>query len=112
MASLQQVVEQLALLAASATNGTTGINASSAMTGPRGPVELLTTIYKMLFSATALRDWAFLLVIGSLFETARRLLSLLWYWSINSFFVTAVFSEDDVSFRARLLFVMQLIGAY
>ncbi|KAH0836762.1 hypothetical protein J3R83DRAFT_8510 [Lanmaoa asiatica] len=96
MASLQQVVEQLVLLAAASTNGTNEVNATSA---PRGPLDLMTSTFKMLFSASALRDWAVLLVIGSLFETARRLLAALWYWLINSFFITAVFEEEDVSYQ-------------
>lgn len=103
MASLQQVVEQLALLAAAGTNGTGGVNATSMTSDPRGPLDLATSTFKMLFSASALRDWAVLLVIGSLFETTRRLLAALWYWLINSFFITAVFEEDDVSFRTTLV---------
>lgn len=100
MASLQQVVEQLALLAATGTNGTAGPDATST---PRGPLGLMTSTFKMLFSASALRDWAVLLVIGSLFETARRLLAATWGWLINSFFITAVFEEDDVSYRTALI---------
>ncbi|KAG8221043.1 P-loop containing nucleoside triphosphate hydrolase protein [Butyriboletus roseoflavus] len=99
MASLQQVVEQLALLAATGTNGTASADATSTMSAPRGPVDLMASTFKVLFSATALRDWAILLAIGSLFETARRLLAALWRWLINSFFITAVFEEDDVSFQ-------------
>ena len=102
MASLQQVVEQLALLAAKGTNETTASDASSATSTPHGPFNFMTTIFKMLFSASALRDWAILLAIGSLFETARRLLSSLWYALINAFFITAVFEEDDASYRTTL----------
>lgn len=103
MASLQQVVEQLALLAAAGTNGTSGADGSSATSSPRGPLDFLTSSFRMLFSASALRDWAILLAVGSLFETARRLLASLWYWLINSFFITAVFEEDDISFRTALV---------
>ncbi|KAF8553577.1 P-loop containing nucleoside triphosphate hydrolase protein [Imleria badia] len=69
------------------------------MSAPRGPLDFMTSIFKMLFSASALRDWAILLAIGSLFETARRLLSSLWYALINAFFITAVFEEDDASYQ-------------
>lgn len=103
MAALQQVVEQLALLAAAGTNGTGGVDAASATSAPRGPLDLMTSMFKMFFSASALRDWMVLLVIGSLFETVRRLLAVLWYSLINSFFITAVFEEDDVSFRTALV---------
>lgn len=99
MASLQQVVEQLALLAAKGSNGTSGPDPTS-QSPPRGPLDLITSF----FSASALRDWAVLLVIGSLFELARRLLASLWYALINAFFITAVFEEDDVSFRTSLGF--------
>lgn len=98
MASLQQVVEQLALLAAKGTNGTSGADGTS-QTFARGPLDLMASTFNMLFSASALRDWSILLVIGSLFETARRLISSLWYALINAFFITAVFEEDDVSYR-------------
>ncbi|KAF8420910.1 BCS1 N terminal-domain-containing protein [Boletus edulis BED1] len=37
--------------------------------------------------------------MGSLFETARRLLSSLWDALINAFFITAVFGNDDDSFQ-------------
>ncbi|KAI9464729.1 P-loop containing nucleoside triphosphate hydrolase protein [Boletus coccyginus] len=95
MASLQQVVEQLALLAAKGSNGTSGPDPTSQTSPHRGPLDLITSF----FSASALRDWAVLLVIGSLFEMARRLLASLWYALINAFFITAVFEEDDVSFQ-------------
>ncbi|KIJ65534.1 hypothetical protein HYDPIDRAFT_88652 [Hydnomerulius pinastri MD-312] len=57
----------------------------------------------MLLSTSALRDWAILLVLGSLFETARRILSSIWNWIINSFFITAVFDDEDTSYRASPL---------
>ncbi|KAG9313108.1 P-loop containing nucleoside triphosphate hydrolase protein [Chiua virens] len=105
MASLQQVVEQLALLAATGPNGTGNADTSSTTSVPQGPLDLVTSIVKMLFSAAALREWAIVLVIGSLFETARRFLSSLWYCLINSFFVTAVFEDEDVSFQWIMLWL-------
>lgn len=99
MASLQQVVEQLALAAASfnetvAANGTSPSNTLSG-----GPFKRLAAITSLLASASALRDWAFLLVIGSLFEVARRGLSTFWTSLIDAFFITAVFDEDDASYQ-------------
>lgn len=99
MASLQQVVEQLALAAASfnetvALNGTSPSNTLSG-----GPFKRLTAITSMLASTSALRDWAFLLVIGSLFEVARRGLSTFWTSLVDAFFITAVFDEDDASYQ-------------
>ena len=102
MASLQQVVEQLVLLAAHGTNSTTGLNVTAATSAPRGPLEFAASTASTLFSASALRDWAILLLIGSFFETVRRLLSSLWHASINACFVTAVFDECDASFRTPL----------
>ncbi|KAI6112998.1 P-loop containing nucleoside triphosphate hydrolase protein [Pisolithus sp. B1] len=99
MASLQQVVEQLALAAASfnqtiAVNGTSPSNTLSG-----GPFKRLTTITSTLASVSALRDWAFLLVIGSLFEVARRGLSSFWTSLVDAFFITAVFDEEDASYQ-------------
>ncbi|KAI6116818.1 BCS1 N terminal-domain-containing protein [Pisolithus croceorrhizus] len=99
MASLQQVVEQLALAAANfnqtiAVNGTSPSNTVSG-----GPLKRLTTIISALASVSALRDWAFLLVIGSLFEVARRALSSFWTSLVDAFFITAVFDEEDASYQ-------------
>ncbi|KAH7921236.1 P-loop containing nucleoside triphosphate hydrolase protein [Leucogyrophana mollusca] len=54
---------------------------------------------------SALRDWAKLLVLGSFFETCRRLLSSLWSWAIDSFFVTAHFEEDDTSYQWMIIWL-------
>ncbi|KAI6149548.1 P-loop containing nucleoside triphosphate hydrolase protein [Pisolithus tinctorius] len=101
MASLQQVVERLALAASSfdhtvAVNGTT----SSSLSG--GPLQRLAVIASMLASTSALRDWALLLVIGSLFEAARRGLSSFWISLVDAFFITAVFDENDSSYQWML----------
>ncbi|KAI6041332.1 P-loop containing nucleoside triphosphate hydrolase protein [Pisolithus marmoratus] len=99
MASLHQVVEQLALAAASfnhtiAVNGSTPSNVL-----PSGPLKRLAAITSMLVSMSALRDWALLLVIGSLFEVARRSLSSFWTSLVDAFFITATFDEDDASYQ-------------
>ena len=96
MASLQQVVEQLVLQSAA---GTTGPNTTVTASAPRGPLELATSIVTILFSASALRDWAILLLIGSFFEVARRSLASLWHALVNACFITAVFDECDDSYR-------------
>ncbi|KAH7915272.1 P-loop containing nucleoside triphosphate hydrolase protein [Hygrophoropsis aurantiaca] len=59
----------------------------------------------MLFSMSALRDWAKLLILGSFFETCRRLLSSLWRSTIDSFFITASFEEDDTSYQWVMLWL-------
>ncbi|KIJ20980.1 hypothetical protein PAXINDRAFT_165785 [Paxillus involutus ATCC 200175] len=106
MASLQQVIEKLALLAAAGSNATAGANATSSVASATlGPLATLPSIAKMLFSASALREWAVLLVLGSLFETSRRLLASLWNWLINSFFITAVFDDEDPSFQWIMLWL-------
>ncbi|KAF9224043.1 P-loop containing nucleoside triphosphate hydrolase protein [Gyrodon lividus] len=107
MTSLQQVVEQLAQQGTAAgTNATADANAtSSAASSSQGPLQSLSSLTQMYFSASALRDWAMFLVLGSLFEIARRLLSLLWGWLINSFFLTAVFDEGDTSYQWVMLWL-------
>ncbi|KAG6331890.1 hypothetical protein ID866_7196, partial [Astraeus odoratus] len=101
MASLQQLVEQIAL-AAAATNSTI---TSRPDVAPGGPLGRLFAILSLLASTSALRDWALLLIIGSLFETARRSLSSFWTSIIDAFFLTAVFSEDDTSFKWMLVWL-------
>ncbi|KAF9240606.1 P-loop containing nucleoside triphosphate hydrolase protein [Melanogaster broomeanus] len=65
----------------------------------------MSSITRMFLSASGFRDWVILLVLGSLFETARRVLASLWNSLINSFFLVAVFDEDDTSYQWIMLWL-------
>lgn len=57
-----------------------------------------TTIFSLLLSFSALRDWLKLIVIGGVFETARRLCLRLWSSFTEAFWITASFEEHDDSY--------------
>ncbi|KAI6041333.1 P-loop containing nucleoside triphosphate hydrolase protein [Pisolithus marmoratus] len=98
MASLRQAVERLALTAASFDYSTAGNGTVPQNTLSGGPLKRLAAITSMLSSMSALRDWALLVVIGSLSEAVRRGLSSFWTSLVDAFFVMAVFDEDDTSY--------------
>ncbi|KAI0820753.1 P-loop containing nucleoside triphosphate hydrolase protein [Trametes gibbosa] len=72
-----------------ATNATT--SGAEAPSGPPGFTQLLI----MLFSMSAVRDWAKLLLIGAVLEGCRRLLTRSWESIDDFFWVTATFELPD-----------------
>jgi len=59
----------------------------------------LPSLILFFFSFSALRDWIKILVFGSIFETLRRFGLHAYRTAYDSFFITATFEEDDVSYR-------------
>ncbi|KAI0940966.1 hypothetical protein AcV7_003195 [Taiwanofungus camphoratus] len=59
------------------------------------PLALLS----MILSGSALRDWLKFIVIGSVIETCRRLLFSSWRSFLESFWITASFDDDDISYN-------------
>ncbi|KAL0953878.1 hypothetical protein HGRIS_005052 [Hohenbuehelia grisea] len=55
----------------------------------------VTSIFALLLSFPALREWLKLLVIGGILETCRRCISSFYQYVTNAFFITAIFEEDD-----------------
>ncbi|TFK39775.1 P-loop containing nucleoside triphosphate hydrolase protein [Crucibulum laeve] len=93
------------LLSVSQTNATTnGTSAVSVPTPTAMPTDLA-SLLTFLFSFSALRDWFKLIVIGSVFETARRLVFHFYYKLINSIFITARFQEDDNSYSWMMIWL-------
>ncbi|KAG2137620.1 P-loop containing nucleoside triphosphate hydrolase protein [Suillus bovinus] len=62
-------------------------------------------LISFILSISALRDWAKLLIIGSFFETCRRLLATLWSSTIDSFFITATFEDYDDSYKWMMIWL-------
>lgn len=62
-------------------------------------------LISFILSISALRDWAKLLIIGSFFETCRRLLSILWSSTIDSFFITASFEDHDDTYKWMMIWL-------
>ena len=56
------------------------------------------SLLTFFFSSSALREWFKILVYGSLLELSRRLVLYLYGKTYDSFFITATFDEDDVSY--------------
>lgn len=63
------------------------------------------SLISFILSISALRDWAKLLIIGSFFETCRRLLATLWSSTIDSFFLTASFADYDDSYKWMMIWL-------
>ncbi|KAG1774116.1 P-loop containing nucleoside triphosphate hydrolase protein [Suillus placidus] len=62
-------------------------------------------LISFILSISALRDWAKLLIIGSFFETCRRLLATIWSSTIDSFFLTASFEDHDDSYKWMMIWL-------
>ena len=60
----------------------------------------LSSILSFLLSFAALRGWLELFVIGGIIETSRRCALRLWAALIESFWLTACFDENDISYSA------------
>ncbi|KAF4569634.1 hypothetical protein EYR40_008612 [Pleurotus pulmonarius] len=85
---------------ATAANSTT----SQAPTAIPSDIASLITL---LFSFSALRDWIKLIVIGGVLETARRSVFSVYAKIINSFFITATFNDDDISFSWMMVWLSE-----
>lgn len=53
------------------------------------------SIFTLLASFGALRDWLKLFLLGSVLETIRRFVGTIWYRIIDSFFLSVSFESDD-----------------
>jgi len=74
------------------------------VTGPAS-LSAFGPLISFILSISALRDWAKLLVIGSFFETCRRLLATVWSSTIDSFFLTASFEDHDDSYKWMMIWL-------
>ena len=55
-------------------------------------------LLSLLLSFSALRDWVKLFVIGGAIETSRRCLMMAWSAFLESFWLTACFDDNDMSY--------------
>lgn len=74
------------------------------MTAPAA-LDGFSPLISFILSTSALRDWAKLLIIGSFFETCRRLLATIWSSTIDSFFLTASFEDHDDSYKWMMIWL-------
>ncbi|KAG2125305.1 hypothetical protein DEU56DRAFT_974111 [Suillus clintonianus] len=109
MACRADLVEQLLQLAASNTSSPNSTVTSTNGTSPHmmAPAALngFGSLISLVLSISALRDWAKLLIIGSFFETCRRLLATVWSSTIDSFFLTASFEDYDESYKWMMVWL-------
>lgn len=61
------------------------------------------SLFALLFSLSALRDWLKLIVIGGFFETCRRLILSGYTKLVRSFFISASFEQGDSSYGEMFL---------
>ena len=66
----------------------------------------LPSLVLFFFSLSALREWLKLLVVGSALEMMRRLVFYVYRKIYESFFITAVFEENDTSYRSCFSFLI------
>ncbi|KII85922.1 hypothetical protein PLICRDRAFT_44349 [Plicaturopsis crispa FD-325 SS-3] len=64
----------------------------------QGAPKDLSSLISMLFSLGGVVDWLKLIVLGGALETCRRFAFKLWDYFLSSFFVTAHFEQEDMSF--------------
>ncbi|KAI0686404.1 P-loop containing nucleoside triphosphate hydrolase protein [Cytidiella melzeri] len=76
-------------------------NATEAVAGVSSPLSL-SSIFSLLLSFAALREWLKLLVIGGAIETTRRCCLRLWTAVVESFWLTACFEQNDNSYSWAL----------
>jgi chaperone BCS1 len=71
--------------------------ASATMAPPPTPTDP-SSLLVLLSSFTALRDWMKLAFLGGLIEMCRRFVFGGYAQIVNSFYITACFEEQDVSY--------------
>jgi mitochondrial chaperone BCS1 len=57
------------------------------------------SLFAIISSFSALRDYLKLIVLGAAFETFRRLYSTSYTSLVDRFFITATFDSEDFAFR-------------
>lgn len=68
------------------------------------------TFWGFLTSSIALREGAKLLLVGSILEFARRVVTMLWTAIFDYFFVTVEFEDRDETFCEWSLLTLALTG--
>ncbi|KAG1750239.1 hypothetical protein EDB19DRAFT_98909 [Suillus lakei] len=108
LASIPDLVEQLLQFATSNTlspNATVTTNGTSPHMMAPAALNGSGQLISFILSISALRDWAKFSIIGSVFETCRRLLATLWLSTIDSFFFTASFEDHDDSYKWMMVWL-------
>ncbi|EEB95300.1 hypothetical protein MPER_05746, partial [Moniliophthora perniciosa FA553] len=72
--------------------------------GSSAPGDLLAMI-PLLFSFSASRDWVKIFLLGGFFETCRRIFSSLYQKALESFYMTATFDDEDVSYQWMMVWL-------
>ncbi|KAI0769155.1 P-loop containing nucleoside triphosphate hydrolase protein [Irpex lacteus] len=91
------------LLQGGQSNVTASTNSTEPTPGSTGlPPLNFSSIVSFLLTFAALRDWLKLIVIGGVIETCRRGGMRLWATFVESFWLTACFDENDVSYTWAL----------
>ncbi|TFY66502.1 hypothetical protein EVG20_g4583 [Dentipellis fragilis] len=83
---------------ANLTNGTDFSDLTGAVQQTTGFPTDITSLFKFIYSFGALRDWLRLIVIGGVLEMCRRLYFHYYDAFVDSFFITADFESDDLTF--------------
>ncbi|KAF7369071.1 Mitochondrial chaperone BCS1 [Mycena venus] len=86
-------------------NATAAASTASVTATPLAFPTDLSSLITFLASFSALRDWAKLVVVGGLIEMCRRFFFGGYAKIVNSFFITACFEEQDVSYTWMMVWL-------
>ena len=95
---LQKVASAFATSFASNTTISANFTSQPLPTTTSAFSATVSSLISVFLSFSALRDWIKLIIVGGLIESARRLCFGLWYYTLESVWITASFDEDDSSY--------------
>ncbi|KAJ7100648.1 P-loop containing nucleoside triphosphate hydrolase protein, partial [Mycena belliarum] len=79
--------------------------AANAAMGPLVFPTDVSSLFTLLLSFSALRDWMKLAFLGGLIELCRRFLLGGYHKLVNSFFITACFEDEDASYEWMMVWL-------
>ncbi|KAF7324730.1 Mitochondrial chaperone BCS1 [Mycena kentingensis (nom. inval.)] len=99
------LVQQVLSTLGGAANATAASASTDNNTLPPGGITSISSLLTFLLSFSALRDWFKLAVLGSVLELLRRFVFGGYHSVLNSFWVSASFAEEDVSYHWMLVWL-------
>lgn len=118
--TMAALIQQFISIWAIPTNTTAGTPSTSAspiatevVATPTQIHEVPTSLpglFSLILSLPGLRDWLNLLLLGTIFETFRRFSSIIWSSLVASFFITAQFKDEDVSYNWMMVWLAKQPG--
>ncbi|KAG7090230.1 hypothetical protein E1B28_011830 [Marasmius oreades] len=99
-----EIISGILNATSSSSNHTEGTTLNTSLFSGSMPANIL-ALFPLLFSFGALSGWVKIFLIGGLVETCRRWFGLFYENAVDSFYMTAVFDEDDVSYQWMMVWL-------